>query len=53
VCLIALHYFQLTHAISVRRNGAATFPTDMLNGKKTHTFAGSPSGSARTSICAM
>jgi len=53
ICLSALHYFRLTHKISVCRVGAATFPTDMLNGKKTHMFAGSPPGSTRTSVCTM
>jgi len=47
--LNVLHYFRLTYTISVRRNGAATSPTDVLNGKKTHIFAGSPLESARTS----
>jgi hypothetical protein len=40
-------------AISVCRNGAATSPTDVLNGKKTQIFAGSPAGSARTSVAKL
>jgi hypothetical protein len=50
LCLNVLHYFRLTNAISVRRSGVATSPTDVLNGKTTHIFAGSPPGSARTSV---
>jgi len=46
--LNALHYFRLTHAISVRCDRAATSLTDVLNGKKTHIFAGIQPGSAKT-----